>query len=64
MLLCFCSQFNVLPLSIKTGQYNEAITIYKEVLQAQRQILGENHPDFIRTKHNLAISLSKLGKYM
>ena len=64
MLLCFYSQFNVLPLSVKTGQYNEAITIYKEVLQAQSQILGENHLDFIRTKLNFANCLDSKGKYM
>ena len=64
MHLCFCSQFNVLSLSIKTGQHNEAITIYKEVLQARRQIVGENHPDFIGAKHNLAICLQSKGKYM
>ena len=34
----------------------------EKVLEARRRILGEEHPDTLRTMHNLASSYQSLGR--
>jgi hypothetical protein len=45
------------------GQYAEAEWIHCEKLVVEKRVLGEEHPDTLRTASNLASSLSSQGKY-
>ncbi|KAJ7719826.1 hypothetical protein B0H16DRAFT_1432633 [Mycena metata] len=45
------------------GRYKQATRLQEEVLEKQRQLLGENHPNTLQTMGNLAISYSKLGEH-
>ena len=49
-------------ISIK-GQYDDAITIYKEIEKVQLDVLGPTHPDHLTTKHNIAHCLDSKGKF-
>ena len=45
-----------------SGQYVEAAKIYRETLAKQKQVLGSEHPDTLKTAMNLANTLAGLGK--
>jgi hypothetical protein len=38
----------------KQGKYDEALGIYREVLNIQECVLGTEHPDTLLTRHNMA----------
>ena len=44
------------------GEYDDAIAIYKDVEKVQWEIFGEEHPDYLRTKNNLALCIQHKGK--
>ncbi len=44
------------------GKYDEALGIYQDVLSIQKRVLGEEHPDTLMTRHNMALVLGKQGK--
>ncbi|KAJ7713476.1 hypothetical protein B0H16DRAFT_1702432 [Mycena metata] len=45
------------------GRYKQAEKLDEEVLEEQKQLLGENHPDTLHTMGNLAVSYSHLGEH-
>lgn len=45
------------------GDYQTALKLDKEVLEARKRILGEEHPDTLKVKYNLAISYSDVEDY-
>jgi tetratricopeptide (TPR) repeat protein len=46
------------------GRYPEAEKIYREVLEARRRVLGEDHPDTIWSMHNVGAILMIEGRYV
>ena len=40
----------------------EACKLYREVEQAQLEVLGSKHPHYVATKNNLASCLQKMNK--
>ncbi|KAJ7720419.1 P-loop containing nucleoside triphosphate hydrolase protein [Mycena metata] len=45
------------------GRYIEAEKLQEEVLEEQKQVLGNNHADTLHTMESLALSYSYLGEY-
>ena len=45
------------------GRYQEAETLYKEMLEKQETILGKDHPNTLTTMHNLAGIYNAQGRY-
>ncbi|KAJ7748618.1 hypothetical protein B0H16DRAFT_1692082 [Mycena metata] len=45
------------------GRYKQATRLQEEVLEKQRQLMGENHPNTLSTMGNLATSYSDLGEH-
>ncbi|KAJ7765163.1 P-loop containing nucleoside triphosphate hydrolase protein [Mycena metata] len=45
------------------GRYKQAGKLREEVLEEQKQVLGDHHPDTLLTMHNLANSYSDLGEH-
>ena len=45
------------------GHYAEARELDEDTLARCRRVLGEDHPDTLRSASNLAIDLSYLGEY-
>ncbi|KAJ7765220.1 hypothetical protein B0H16DRAFT_1687407 [Mycena metata] len=45
------------------GRYKEAEKLQEEVLEEQKQLLGENDPDTLLTMVHLAVSYSNLGEH-
>ncbi|KAJ7743366.1 hypothetical protein B0H16DRAFT_1422938 [Mycena metata] len=45
------------------GRYKQAAKLEEEVLEKQKQVLGQDHPDTLYTMGNLAGSYSNLGEY-
>lgn len=45
------------------GSYKQAETLYKEALATRRAVLGEQHPDTVRSLNNLAVLYQNLGRY-
>ncbi|KAJ7713487.1 hypothetical protein B0H16DRAFT_1702440 [Mycena metata] len=45
------------------GRYKQAAKLEEEVLEEQKQVLGDHHPDTLLTMGNLAVSYSNLGEY-
>lgn len=41
------------------GEYEPARPLEEDTLARQRRVLGEDHPDTLRTAHNLGIQLAK-----
>ena len=46
------------------GDYAAAKELQEDVLEVSRRILGEEHPDTLTAKGNLAHTLSQLGNYV
>ncbi len=46
----------------QTGRYNEAKALLLKTLESDRQIVGENHPDYAITLQNLGALYQKTGK--
>ena len=44
------------------GQHAEAVEMFRELLPMQVDVLGAEHPDTLRTKHNLASAVSSMGQ--
>ncbi|KAF8195187.1 P-loop containing nucleoside triphosphate hydrolase protein [Mycena galopus ATCC 62051] len=47
----------------EAGKYNQFEKLLEEVLEKQKQLLGDNHPDTLRTMGNLANTYSALGEH-
>jgi hypothetical protein len=47
----------------RQGKHADAERIQREVLGAQKRVLGAKHPDTLTCASNLAMSLSNQGKY-
>ena len=47
----------------KQGKYQEAEELYKECLQKQKTILGENHPETVKTKCSISECYNDQFKY-
>ncbi|KAF8194714.1 P-loop containing nucleoside triphosphate hydrolase protein [Mycena galopus ATCC 62051] len=45
------------------GKYKQNEKLLQEVLEKQKQVLGKNHPDTLRTMGKLAITYSNLGEH-
>ncbi|KAJ7753215.1 hypothetical protein B0H16DRAFT_1690854 [Mycena metata] len=45
------------------GRYDQAAKLQEEVLEDQKQLLGDSHPDTLFSMGNLAISYSGLGEH-
>ena len=45
------------------GRYDDAITMYNEVIETELVVLGEKHPSLLTIKHSLACCLENQGKY-
>ncbi|KAF8182447.1 hypothetical protein K438DRAFT_1724930 [Mycena galopus ATCC 62051] len=45
------------------GKYKQSEKLLQEVLKKRKQVLGDNHPDTLRTMGNLAITYSDLGEH-
>ncbi len=43
----------------KQGKYDEALGIYQDVLNMRKRVLGEEHPDTLMTRHNMALAQNK-----
>jgi hypothetical protein len=46
----------------KSGKLEESRLSHEEVVELQRQVLGEDHPDTLKTRPSLALLLRPLGK--
>ncbi len=55
--------FNVARYLHNLGQHSIAEEFYRWVLESQERLLGEEHPDTFRTRHNLALLYSDQGRY-
>jgi len=44
------------------GQLNDAIPLYQQNLASRQRILGEDHPDTIASRNNLAAAYWRAGK--
>ena len=52
------------PLSYREMEdYQAALKLAEELLEARKRNLGEEHPDTLSTKHHLAIYYGKVGEY-
>ncbi|KAJ7787055.1 hypothetical protein B0H14DRAFT_3163453 [Mycena olivaceomarginata] len=47
----------------EAGNYKQFVKLLEEVLEEQIQVLGDNHPDTLRTIGNLASTYSDLGEH-
>jgi hypothetical protein len=45
------------------GQYEPARRLAEDTLTRMRQVLGDDHPDTLRSAHNLAAVLVNLGEH-
>ncbi|KAJ7045012.1 hypothetical protein C8F04DRAFT_521579 [Mycena alexandri] len=45
------------------GRYKQAVKLQEEVLEEEKQVLGDNHPDTLHTMGKLAKSYSNLGEH-
>jgi tetratricopeptide (TPR) repeat protein len=45
------------------GKYDEAETMHRQELQLCEEVLGQRHPDTLRSMNNLAVVLKSQGKY-
>ncbi|HEY6425444.1 MAG TPA: tetratricopeptide repeat protein, partial [Pseudonocardiaceae bacterium] len=43
------------------GEYAPARELHEDTLTRRRQVLGDDHPDTLRSAHNLANNLGALG---
>jgi tetratricopeptide (TPR) repeat protein len=50
-------------LFLEQGDHDGARTLYSEVLSTQSRILGNDHPETLGTKANLAATMSRQGNY-
>ncbi|MGL9778991.1 MAG: ankyrin repeat domain-containing protein [Wolbachia sp.] len=55
--------FSVAEMFRKEEKYNKAWQTYQEAFDIQEVVLGPNHLDTLRTRHNMARVLSDQGKY-
>jgi len=46
----------------EVGRRQEALQLTEQVVEARKRTLGEEHPDTLRSMHNLAISYSEAGR--
>ena len=46
----------------RAGQKKEAEPLVRQVLETRRRVLGEDHPDTLRSKNNLAVLLEQTGR--
>ena len=44
------------------GRFDDAISMHNDVIEIELKVLGEKHPDFLTTKHNLALCFQEQGK--
>jgi tetratricopeptide (TPR) repeat protein len=44
------------------GKYDEALGIYREILNIQKRVLGEEHSSTLTIRHNMASALDRQGK--
>ncbi len=54
---------NLQAIYLAQRRYKEAEPIANEVMQIRRRVLGEEHPDTLRSAHNLAAIYGSLGRY-
>lgn len=47
---------------IRQGYYFEALHMNEEVYDKQKAVLGDNHPDTLKTRSNIDNSYNQLGK--
>ncbi|KAF8195144.1 P-loop containing nucleoside triphosphate hydrolase protein [Mycena galopus ATCC 62051] len=47
----------------EVGKYKQSEKLLEEMLEKQKQLLGDNHPDTLRTMSNLANTYSSLGEH-
>ncbi len=59
-----CAAHNLAYCRRRDVQYAVAARVEREVLDARRRMLGEEHPDTVMSASNLALSLSYQGKYV
>jgi tetratricopeptide (TPR) repeat protein len=45
------------------GRHEEALEMYRRVLEVRRKALGEEHPSFATTLHNMAMVYRGQGRY-
>jgi hypothetical protein len=45
------------------GRYSEAEPLYREALQASREVLGPRHPNTLASVSNLAVLYQAQGRY-
>ena len=45
------------------GQYEQAETLFQQVLTSQEKVLGLEHPDTLGTRHNLAALYRQQGQH-
>lgn len=50
-------------LSTKQGQYEEAERLFQKVLETRKLKLGDDHPETLETKHELAMMYKEQGDY-
>jgi tetratricopeptide (TPR) repeat protein len=44
------------------GQVGETITLYEQVLTDRRRVLGDDHPETLDSRHNLAVAYRSAGR--
>merc|ERR1712100_599131 len=54
------SKNNLASTLVDLGALEEAKTLYQEVLEARQRTLGAEHPNTLRSKDNLALTLRRL----
>ncbi|KAL2124934.1 hypothetical protein VTJ04DRAFT_1299 [Mycothermus thermophilus] len=54
---------NLASTYIQQGRFKEAEELEVQVLEAQKEVLGHNHPDTLTTMHYLAYTWKHLGRH-
>ncbi|MFV5996301.1 tetratricopeptide repeat protein [Streptomyces sp. NPDC056231] len=60
--LALTVRHNLAAVLIHQGSHAEALTMYRELVDARSRLKGDQHPDTLTTRHNYAVVLNRLGR--
>ncbi|MER6526467.1 tetratricopeptide repeat protein [Streptomyces sp. NPDC001508] len=60
--LALTVRHNLAAVLIHQGRHDEALEMYRELVDARSRLKGERHPDTLVARHNYAVVLNRLGR--
>ena len=48
---------------LNLGRYDQAIPLFRDILEARERVLGEEHPDTLGSRNNLAVAYWNAGRH-